>query len=148
MKQILKVTCIYNHTQGRDVIEFLVKVGNIAIIIKYREWWSFTNSCTSLRQKGETELDALSRRMSFKLPIVIRYSIGTAILFGITHAVFAKNSVWMKRYCYMTPFFAAFLCHEEIIKYFQIQGYLSRSTYSHQEIEEVQPDPKQRANAD
>ena len=37
---------------------------------------------------------------------------------------------------------------EEIIKYFQIQGYLSRSTYSHQEIEEVQPDPKQRANAD
>lgn len=63
------------------------------------------------KAEGESELDALSRRMAFKLPIVIRYSIGGAIVFGIVHSAFAKNPAWMRRYFLATPLTCALLCY-------------------------------------
>jgi hypothetical protein len=66
----------------------------------------------------------LSRRLAFKLPIVLRYNIGFAFLFGIVHSLLAKNTKWFIRYFCMIPVGFGFLCHEEIIKYLQIKDYI------------------------
>ena len=77
------------------------------------------------KKEGESELDALSRKMAFKLPIVVRYSIGGAILFGMLHCIAARNPIWAKRYFYMTPVACAGLCYQDIFKYLQIKGLMS-----------------------
>lgn len=64
------------------------------------------------KKEGESELDALSRRMAFKLPIVVRYSIAASILFGILHSILGKNAVWIKRYMYIIPVTISALCYE------------------------------------
>jgi hypothetical protein len=49
--------------------------------------------------------------MSFKLPIVLRYNIGFAVLFGIVHATYASNKKWLTKYFYLMPFGMAALCY-------------------------------------
>jgi pyruvate/2-oxoglutarate/acetoin dehydrogenase E1 component len=56
-------------------------------------------------------MDALSRRLSFKMPIVIRYNIGFAVVLGMIHSTMASNIKWMRRYFYMIPFGITFLCY-------------------------------------
>lgn len=71
-------------------------------------------------------MDALSRRMSFKLPIVVRYNIGFSVLFGIIHAIYAGNGKWLTKYFYLMPLGMVGLCYEDIHKYLQIKGIISR----------------------
>lgn len=59
--------------------------------------------------------------MSFKLPIVVRYSIGISLVFGIVHSIIAGNTKWIKRYIYLIPFGIVLLCYDDISKYMQIK---------------------------
>ena len=77
------------------------------------------------KTEGESEIDALSRKMAFKLPIVVRYSIGGAIVFGMLHSIVARNPVWAKRYFFMTPLAGAGLCYQDIFKYLEIKGLIT-----------------------
>jgi hypothetical protein len=78
------------------------------------------------KAEGESELDTLSRRLSFKLPIVVRFNVGLALFLGVAHSIFANNSKWIIRYFYLSPLWFAFVCHQEIIKYLQIKNVLQR----------------------
>lgn len=66
-------------------------------------------------------MDRLSRRMSFKLPIVLRYSIGLSFLFGILHLTFSRSMRYVKHYVIAMPLFMVALCHEEIYQFYCIK---------------------------
>lgn len=96
------------------------------------EYWPFLYVKKSAQQ---SELDKLSRRLAFKLPIVLRYNVGFAIIFGILHSAFSRNTKWMKRYMYMIPLGMTGLCLQEISKYLQIRGIIDRKEVDR--VEEV-----------
>lgn len=54
------------------------------------------------------------RHLSFKLPIVFRYTAMFVILFGLLHTT-AKRRLTFKPYLLMSPLVAGYLCHEELI---------------------------------
>lgn len=66
-------------------------------------------------------MDRLSRRMSFKLPIVMRYSIGLSFLFGIVHLTFSRSMKHLKHHVLAMPVYMIGLCHEEIYQYYCIK---------------------------
>lgn len=70
------------------------------------------------KREGETEEDKILRKLSFKLPAVIRYNLIFSLFFGILAGVYTKkpSTVWyFYRY---TPLGIAGLCYEEIIRYY------------------------------
>lgn len=65
------------------------------------------------------------RRLSFKVPIVVRYSVGLSIIFGILHATFARNIRWVTRYVVASPAAMLCLCHQELDYYLYISKYIT-----------------------
>ncbi len=65
------------------------------------------------RQKkpDESDSDRLSRRMSFKFPIVLRYSIGLSVLFGILHLTFSRQAKHLRSHILIMPLYMIGLCH-------------------------------------
>jgi hypothetical protein len=53
------------------------------------------------------------RRLSFKLPIVLRYTTMLVLMTGMIHSVIAHRSRF-KLYIPLAPLVAAGLCYEEI----------------------------------
>lgn len=68
-----------------------------------------------------SDIDRLSRRMSFKLPIVLRYTIGLSCLFGIVHLTFARSFKPLKKHLLAMPFYIMGLCHEELYQLYCIK---------------------------
>ena len=69
------------------------------------------------KKPDESDADRLSRRISFKLPIVLRYSIGLSIFSGIVHVTFSRQARHLKKHLFMMPFYILGLCHEEAYQY-------------------------------
>lgn len=74
------------------------------------------------KSEGESEEDKLMRRLSFKLPIVFRYSVFFAFAFGLMHAFVVKRMRVVKYWTMLIPFEVGGLCYEEIWKYMSIRG--------------------------
>jgi hypothetical protein len=55
-------------------------------------------------------MDKLSRRLSFKLPIVIRYSISFPLGFGIIHGAIKQNFKYFRMHLMASPLYMAILC--------------------------------------
>jgi|JI6StandDraft_1071083.scaffolds.fasta_scaffold15467_2 hypothetical protein len=73
-------------------------------------YWSFLYR---KKRDGESEEDRLLRRLSFKLPIVVRYTGMFVVLFGLLHTALARK-IRFRPYLLMSPLVAAFLCNEEL----------------------------------
>lgn len=70
------------------------------------------------KHEGETEEDKILRKLSFKLPAVVRYNFIFALFFGILGGIYTKkpSTVWyFYRY---TPLGIVGLCYEEVIRYY------------------------------
>lgn len=62
------------------------------------------------KHPDETEEDKILRRLSFKLPIVVRYNFLFAFFFGFAHGLFAKRPSIILKYFMVTPIFMTLLC--------------------------------------
>ena len=68
------------------------------------------------KKEGETEEDKIVRKLSFKLPAVVRYNLIFALFAGI-FAAFYTNKLKTVFYFYrFVPFTMAALCYEEIYR--------------------------------
>ena len=70
------------------------------------------------KTEGESEEDKLLRRLSFKLPVVVRYNLIFAFFAGVTHAMFTRKPKVILTYYKLTPLGVGVLCYEEILMYY------------------------------
>ena len=66
------------------------------------------------KREGESQKDIIRRRLSFKLPIAIRYSVVGAGLLGVVLSLFIKRKIFVKTLVVGAPLFMLGLCWEEI----------------------------------
>jgi hypothetical protein len=59
--------------------------------------------------------------MSFKFPIVLRFSIWLPIFFGMVHGVVTRNLKTMAKHLYTIPLYMAFFSQEEIYQLYCIK---------------------------
>jgi len=75
------------------------------------------------RTDGETEQDKIFRKLSFKLPVVIRYNIIFGFFFGILGAFYTKKTSTILYPYRFLPLGIGALCYEELYRYYRfIQG--------------------------
>jgi hypothetical protein len=67
---------------------------------------------------GETEQDKIFRKLSFKLPSVVRYNLIFALFFGVFAAFYTKKTSTIFYFYRYTPITIAALCYEEIYRYY------------------------------
>jgi hypothetical protein len=70
------------------------------------------------RKEGETEEDKIMRKLSFKLPAVVRYNVIFAFFFGLFGAFYTKKNKTILYFYRFVPFTIAALCYEEIYRYY------------------------------
>ena len=70
------------------------------------------------KQEGETEQDKILRKLSFKLPVVIRYNLVFLLLFGFVGTAITKNSKTFFSFYRFMPITVPALCYEEIYRYY------------------------------
>jgi hypothetical protein len=65
------------------------------------------------RQKteGETEEDKILRKLSFKLPVVVRYNLIFSLFFGVLAAFYTKKTSTVIYFYRYTPLGIAALCY-------------------------------------
>jgi|JI10StandDraft_1071094.scaffolds.fasta_scaffold990085_2 hypothetical protein len=68
------------------------------------------------RRPDESEYDKIMRRLSFKLPVVIRYNMIFALFFGTLSAFYTKKLSTVFYYYRYVPLGIVGLCYEEIIR--------------------------------
>jgi hypothetical protein len=71
------------------------------------------------KQPGESEKDRLSRRMAYKFPVVVRYSLLVSGLIGLMHCLLARKLNRLVQHMAVSPLYMMFLCHEEIRAFLQ-----------------------------
>ena len=69
------------------------------------------------------------RRLSFKLPVVFRYSVAVPVMIFLLHKTFTRKKNMFKYYAASIPLRATLLCYEEILTYQRIlfQGKSSKN---------------------
>lgn len=70
------------------------------------------------RREGESEKDKILRKLSFKLPAVVRYNVIFALFFGIFGAFYTKNMKTIMYFYRFLPITIPALCYEEIYRYY------------------------------
>ena len=73
------------------------------------------------RRDGESQEDRLLRKLSFKLPVVVRYNLIFPIFFGVFAAFYTKKSSTVLYFYRFAPIGIAGLCYEEIIQFYKIK---------------------------
>lgn len=63
------------------------------------------------KKEGESEYDKLMRRLSFKLPVVIRYNLIFALFFGIFGSFFTHKPSTILYFYRFTPLGITGLCY-------------------------------------
>jgi hypothetical protein len=71
------------------------------------------------KQVGETEEDKILRKLSFKLPVVVRYNFIFAFFFGILGGFYTKKMSTIIYFYRYTPIGIVGLCYEEVIRYYR-----------------------------
>lgn len=64
------------------------------------------------RREGETEEDKLMRKLSFKLPVVVRYNLIFALFFGVLGGFYTKKTSTIFYFYRYTPIGIVGLCYE------------------------------------
>ena len=70
------------------------------------------------RREGESEKDKILRKLSFKLPAVVRYNVIFAMFFGVFGAFYTKKMKTVLYFYRFLPITIPALCYEEIYRYY------------------------------
>lgn len=71
------------------------------------------------RTEQETEQDKILRKLSFKLPVVLRYNLIFGFFFGVLGAFYTKKASTILYPYRFLPIAVAGLCHQEIYRYYR-----------------------------
>lgn len=63
------------------------------------------------KRDGETEEDKIMRKLSFKLPVVVRYNLIFAFFFGVLGAFYTKKGSTVLYFYRFTPLGVVGLCY-------------------------------------
>lgn len=74
------------------------------------------------KREGESRKDQIYRRLAFKLPIVVRYSLVGSLFVAAVHSFIARQ-VYFGRYVLLaTPVFMGALCFDEIAELWKVRS--------------------------
>lgn len=74
------------------------------------------------KAEGESRKDQIKRRLAFKIPIAVRYSLVGSLFVAAIHSFIARKVYFGRYLLFATPVFMAGICFDEIAELRKLKG--------------------------